>query len=75
MTLADEFKNDRMNIKCCYKCQERHVGCHGTCERYKTELEQHLARKDRIKQAKMQDREIGKYTADSVKKKKKRWKE
>lgn len=21
-------------IKCCYKCEERHVGCHSTCERY-----------------------------------------
>lgn len=23
-----------MKIRCCYGCEERQVGCHGTCERY-----------------------------------------
>lgn len=22
------------SIKACIKCAERHIGCHGTCERY-----------------------------------------
>lgn len=26
-----------MKIKCCYKCQERHLGCHDTCGRYDAE--------------------------------------
>ena len=21
-------------ITCCYKCEDRHVGCHSTCEKY-----------------------------------------
>lgn len=73
MTLADEFKNDRKNIQCCYKCQERHVGCHGTCERYNNELEAHIKRKNKIKQAKMKEREISNYTVESVTKR--RWME
>lgn len=71
MTLADEFKNDRKNIQCCYKCQERHVGCHGTCERYNDELEEHIKRKDQIRQEKKKVREICSYTVDSVTRKKK----
>lgn len=33
----------RLNmIKCCYKCtDERHVGCHATCEKYATEKAEH----------------------------------
>lgn len=71
MTLADEFKNDRKNIQCCQYCNERHVGCHGTCKRYNDELEEHIKRKDQIRQEKKKVREICSYTADSVAKKKK----
>lgn len=24
-------------VTCCKDCQERHVGCHGECEKYKAE--------------------------------------
>lgn len=24
-------------ISCCYRCEDRKVGCHGTCEEYKKE--------------------------------------
>lgn len=24
------------NNGCCYECKDRKVGCHGTCEKYKT---------------------------------------
>lgn len=24
-------------IKCCQKCEDRHIGCHSECERYKKE--------------------------------------
>lgn len=27
----------RIKINCCLNCEDRHVGCHGTCERYKRE--------------------------------------
>lgn len=26
-------------IKCCYKCQERYLGCHASCETYLAEKE------------------------------------
>ena len=25
---------NRVNVTCCYKCEEREPGCHSTCERY-----------------------------------------
>lgn len=27
-------------ITCCYQCMERQVGCHSTCELYKTQKEE-----------------------------------
>lgn len=27
----------RVNIQCCLNCEDRHVGCHSSCERYKQE--------------------------------------
>lgn len=42
-----------MKIKCCYKCKDRHLGCHSDCEKYigeKAELE-------RIKERRMKQRE------------------
>lgn len=35
-------------IKCCADCQDRHVGCHGDCEKYKAEREAFDAEKDAI---------------------------
>lgn len=26
-----------MKIRCCYGCEERQIGCHGTCEKYLAE--------------------------------------
>lgn len=26
-----------MRIKCCYKCEERKIGCHSVCEKYISE--------------------------------------
>lgn len=34
-------------IRCCYECTSRHVGCHGTCQRYldaKEQLEKEKAK-------------------------------
>ena len=28
-------------ITVCFKCADRHIGCHATCERYTTQAEQH----------------------------------
>lgn len=33
-------------IHCCYKCPDRHLGCHGKCARYQKEREQYERRKE-----------------------------
>lgn len=40
------------SIKCCYKCEDRHLGCHSECERYKQEREQYEKQKEIEKKAK-----------------------
>lgn len=41
-------------IKCCTDCQDRHVGCHGDCEKYKAEREAYEKERDEIRQKKNQ---------------------
>ena len=39
-----------MNIKtCCYKCEDRELGCHSSCEKYKEYIEWFGERKASIK--------------------------
>lgn len=33
-------------IRCCYKCPDRHPGCHAKCERYRKEHADYLHRKE-----------------------------
>lgn len=33
-------------IRCCYKCPDRHPGCHAKCERYQKEHTDYLRRKE-----------------------------
>ena len=35
-------------IRCCKDCQERHIGCHGNCEKYQAENQAHLTEKARL---------------------------
>lgn len=28
-----------VSVECCHHCPDRHVGCHGTCQRYKDATE------------------------------------
>lgn len=35
-------------IRCCKDCDERHIGCHGECEKYRAESQTHRAEKARI---------------------------
>ena len=34
-------------IKCCQNCEDRSVGCHSTCEKYKAERDAYHADKER----------------------------
>ena len=59
-------------IKCCYKCQDRVVGCHATCEKYITEKAEWEKTAEKIRQARMQENEINSSIIDSIKRKEKR---
>ena len=40
--------NHGIRITACRDCKERHVGCHGTCEKYIREREEQLKIKEEI---------------------------
>lgn len=40
-----------MAIQCCYKCTSRHIGCHGTCQRYLEEKAQWEKDKAKMRQS------------------------
>ncbi len=48
----------------CKDCTERHVGCHGTCERYKDWKTAHDAEKDARFKAKQEEATFRKYKVD-----------
>ena len=39
-------------IKSCYKCQDRHIGCHSKCKRYKQERAEYDRQKEIVKKEK-----------------------
>lgn len=39
-------------FKVCYNCQDRKVGCHATCEKYREEVEQNEKTKKSIRDSK-----------------------
>lgn len=51
-----------MGIKCCKDCPDRHVGCHGTCERYKAER----AEMDRLKERMKNDDDFHRYKQEKI---------
>ena len=50
--------------KHCRDCEERHSGCHSTCEKYLEAKEQHEQRKEKIEEAKSQYRLVRAYSYD-----------
>ena len=42
-------------VTVCKDCQERHVGCHGTCEKYKTQKAEWDAQRDEINRKKQHE--------------------
>lgn len=51
-------------VTCCYKCEERTVGCHGTCERYLNQVKEHQEESERIRKAKEERRQFESYYKD-----------
>ena len=50
-----------MGIKCCKDCQDRHIGCHGSSQRYLDEVEAANAERERLRKEKK-----GQNEADAV---------
>lgn len=41
-----------MELKSCFGCTERHVGCHSKCERHREEKRRHEEERQKIRTAK-----------------------
>ena len=54
--------------KSCYKCKDRHQGCHSKCEKYARDVREYEAVKQEINRQKMQDRLYVQYAAERKKK-------
>lgn len=57
--------------KHCRNCEERHVGCHGTCERYLEAKNAHFERKTQIIGEKSKDRVYDRFQAEQTNKRRK----
>lgn len=53
-------------IKCCYKCTERHAGCHGGCKRYLAEKAENEAEKEKIRAARQKQNDFVGYQKETV---------
>ena len=40
-------------ISCCYKCEDRHEGCHGKCDKYIKESKEHEIEKEKRRRDKI----------------------
>jgi hypothetical protein len=55
----------------CKNCEERHVGCHSDCEKYKKEREQHLAEKHNLYVEKKKVKNVSEATIQGIQRMKK----
>lgn len=46
-----------MSITCCKDCTERHIGCHGSCQRYLDEAKAANAERERLRKEKKSQNE------------------
>lgn len=49
---------------CCHNCTERHIGCHGKCEKYIKQNEEHQKRRAKEKM----DTEVVRYKNENIRK-------
>ena len=59
-------------ITCCYKCQDRVVGCHSNCEKYKAEKVDHDQQIALIRERKKQESDITTSIVDSIRRRERR---
>lgn len=53
-------------ITCCYKCAERHMGCHGSCERYLAEKTEHETERAKLCAAWQKQNDIDSYQKEKA---------
>ena len=53
-------------IKCCYKCEERVVGCHAICEKYRAEKVEHDKLTAQIREKRNQENDISASIIESI---------
>lgn len=53
-------------IYSCKNCQDRQVGCHGTCEKYLAQKALHEQEKAELDKRKAEEQVISKYTYEKV---------
>ena len=61
-----------IKITCCKDCNDRVLGCHDVCDRYKEEKLQAEKKKEKVLQAKANDKLYRDYHAKAVMKSKKK---
>lgn len=55
-----------MKNSCCYKCYDRHLSCHSTCERYQAEREEAEKRKAELYMEKQIETDLSKLSWNRV---------
>ena len=64
---------ERILIKCCYKCTDRVVGCHSTCEKYISEKAEHDKMKAEQRKAVEMERFLDGLAIEKYDEVKKKW--
>lgn len=59
------FRSSKLDTSPCYGCDERVVGCHSSCERYKEYHEKNVADHQTRKEAYMAEYDVQEYLIDS----------
>lgn len=54
-------------ISCCYQCEDRHMACHDSCEKYLNEKSEYLAEQEIIKKSKTDEYQIRSFKLDAMK--------
>lgn len=55
-----------MKITSCHKCPDRHPACHDTCERYQSQLKEHIAQSRKIRDERREEVEFIKLKNESI---------
>lgn len=51
-------------MTCCKDCPDRHVACHGECEKYRNAKEYEDAQREEMRRIAAQDRQYREYTRE-----------